>query len=159
MKTEKAGGTNSSDPYIAFRKRTEKMQTRKNRKNDECSYERMLKLRRDILRAVTLLEMVKRREKSKRELLNLNIEVFEKRYEINDFSGAVLSEVSALRTQRPAFAPLIANHQLNSSTCTTSASSPNSANTTWLKVPSVSHQPKMSKKRVCYYYLITILID
>ena len=150
MKTEKGSGTTSSDPYIAFRKRTEKMQTRKNRKNDESSYERMLKLKRDIVRAVTLLEMVKRREKSKRELLHLNIEVFEKRYEISDFNGAVLSEVSALRTQRPAFAPLISNHQLAPATCTSGASSPSSTPTTaWLKVPSVSHQTKVSKKRVC----------
>lgn len=79
VKTEKGSGSNSSDPYVAFRKRTEKMQTRKNRKNDESSYEKMLKLRRDLSRAVTLLEMVKRREKAKREYLNLNIEVFERR--------------------------------------------------------------------------------
>ena len=38
------------DPYMAFRRRTEKMQTRKNRKNDEVSYEKMLKLRRDLNR-------------------------------------------------------------------------------------------------------------
>ena len=56
------------------------MQTRKNRKNDETSYEKMLKLRRDLSRTVTLLELVKRREKTKRELLHLTIEVFEKRY-------------------------------------------------------------------------------
>ena len=36
-----------------------------NRKNDEASYEKMLKLRRDLSRAVTILEMIKRREKSK----------------------------------------------------------------------------------------------
>lgn len=50
-----------------------------NRKNDEASYEKMLKLRRDLSRAVTILEMIKRREKSKRELLHLTLEVFEKR--------------------------------------------------------------------------------
>jgi len=56
------------------------MQTRKNRKNDETSYEKMLKLRRDLSRAVTLLEMVKRREKTKREHLHLTIEIYEKRF-------------------------------------------------------------------------------
>lgn len=56
------------------------MQTRKNRKNDETSYEKMLKLRRDLSRAVTLLELVKRREKTKREHLHLTIEVYEKRF-------------------------------------------------------------------------------
>lgn len=50
-----------------------------NRKNDEASYEKMLKLRRDLSRAVTILEMIKRREKSKRELLHLTLEIFEKR--------------------------------------------------------------------------------
>ncbi|XP_042893212.1 enhancer of polycomb homolog 1-like isoform X3 [Penaeus japonicus] len=140
VKTEKGSGSNSSDPYVAFRKRTEKMQTRKNRKNDESSYEKMLKLRRDLSRAVTLLEMVKRREKAKREHLHLNIEIFERRYEMQDFSGSVLAEVSALRTQRPAFAPLFSNHQLSSGTTTASATSSG----TWLKVAPVSHSSKDS---------------
>ena len=35
-KTDKYGGTgSSSNPYVAFRRRTEKMQTRKHRKNDD----------------------------------------------------------------------------------------------------------------------------
>lgn len=54
--------------------------TPQNRKNDEASYEKMLKLRRDLSRAVTILEMIKKREKSKRELLHLTLEVVEKRY-------------------------------------------------------------------------------
>lgn len=52
VKTEKRDGTPSNNPYVAFRRRVEKMQTRKNRKNDEVSYEKMLKLRRDLSRAV-----------------------------------------------------------------------------------------------------------
>lgn len=52
VKTERRDGAASNNPYIAFRRRTEKMQTRKNRKNDEISYEKMLKLRRDLSRAV-----------------------------------------------------------------------------------------------------------
>uniref|UniRef100_A0A1B0CWI6 Enhancer of polycomb-like protein n=1 Tax=Lutzomyia longipalpis TaxID=7200 RepID=A0A1B0CWI6_LUTLO len=81
VKTENRGGQTTNNPYLAFRRRTEKMQTRKNRKNDEASYEKMLKLRRDLSRAVTLLEMIKRREKAKREHMHLSIEVFEKRYQ------------------------------------------------------------------------------
>uniref|UniRef100_A0A3B4AP80 Enhancer of polycomb homolog n=1 Tax=Periophthalmus magnuspinnatus TaxID=409849 RepID=A0A3B4AP80_9GOBI len=80
VKQEKRDGSSTNDPYVAFRRRTEKMQTRKNRKNDEASYEKMLKLRRDLSRAVTILEMIKRREKSKRELLHLTLEIIEKRY-------------------------------------------------------------------------------
>lgn len=79
VKTEHRLGSAANNPYLAFRRRTEKMQTRKNRKNDETSYEKMLKLRRDLSRAVTLLELVKRREKTKREHLHLTIEVYEKR--------------------------------------------------------------------------------
>lgn len=45
VKTENRPGASSNNPYLAFRRRTEKMQTRKNRKNDETSYEKMLKLR------------------------------------------------------------------------------------------------------------------
>ena len=80
VKGEKCSGSAPSDPYVAFRKRTEKMQTRKNRKNDEVSYEKMLKLQRDLRKSVSLIQMVCRREKTKRELLNLEIEVFEKRW-------------------------------------------------------------------------------
>uniref|UniRef100_A0A8C1PQF2 Enhancer of polycomb homolog n=1 Tax=Cyprinus carpio TaxID=7962 RepID=A0A8C1PQF2_CYPCA len=92
IKQEKRDGSSTSDPYVAFRRRTEKMQTRKNRKNDEASYEKMLKLRRDLSRAVTILEMIKKREKSKRELLHLTLEVVEKRY----FGLEVMAEALAM---------------------------------------------------------------
>ncbi|XP_048868117.1 enhancer of polycomb homolog 1-like isoform X13 [Brienomyrus brachyistius] len=97
IKQEKRDGSSTNDPYVAFRRRTEKMQTRKNRKNDEASYEKMLKLRRDLSRAVTILEMIKRREKSKRELLHLTLEIVEKRYSMADFGGEVMAEVLAQR--------------------------------------------------------------
>lgn len=58
-----------------------------NRKNDEASYEKMLKLRRDLNRACTILDMVKRREQSKKELLQLTVEIVEKRY--NPFKSKV----------------------------------------------------------------------
>lgn len=61
-----------------------------NRKNDEASYEKMLKLRRDLNRACTILDMVKRREQSKKELLQLTVEVFEKRY-YSQFNIKILS--------------------------------------------------------------------
>ena len=82
VKTEAKEGVagSSVNPYIGFRRRTEKMQTRKNRKNDEDSYIRMLKLRRDLNRSVMLLEMVKRREKMKKERLALTSDLFEKRF-------------------------------------------------------------------------------
>ncbi|XP_069031505.1 enhancer of polycomb homolog 1b [Embiotoca jacksoni] len=108
VKQEKRDGSSTGDPYVAFRRRTEKMQTRKNRKNDEASYEKMLKLRRDLSRAVTILEMIKRREKSKRELLHLTLEIFEKRNVMSDFGGEVMAEVLAERAMvRPQIIPLV----------------------------------------------------
>ena len=98
------GGQNqsggSTSPYIAFRRRTEKMQTRKNRKNDEVSYEKMLKLRRDLSQAIVLLEMVKRREKTKKEHLNLTADIFERRYHVGDWDGRIFAEMRAARLQR-----------------------------------------------------------
>ncbi|KAJ3592330.1 hypothetical protein NHX12_007457 [Muraenolepis orangiensis] len=102
IKLEKRDGSTNNDAYVAFRRRTEKMQTRKNRKNDEASYEKMLKLRREFSRTVTILEMIKRREKAKRELLHLTLEVVEKRYHLGDFTGEVLSEVTVPLAEKPA---------------------------------------------------------
>ncbi|XP_063063224.1 enhancer of polycomb homolog 1 isoform X2 [Engraulis encrasicolus] len=97
VKQEKRDGSSTNDPYVAFRRRTEKMQTRKNRKNDEASYEKMLKLRRDLSRAVSILEMIKRRERSKRELLSLTLEIVEKRNIMPDFGDEVMAEALAQR--------------------------------------------------------------
>uniref|UniRef100_A0A667Y087 Enhancer of polycomb homolog n=1 Tax=Myripristis murdjan TaxID=586833 RepID=A0A667Y087_9TELE len=103
IKQEKRDGSTNNDAYVAFRRRTEKMQTRKNRKNDEASYEKMLKLRREFSRTVTILEMIKRREKSKRELLHLTLEVVEKRYLLGDFTGEVLNEVTVPLAEKPVY--------------------------------------------------------
>ncbi|XP_048668199.1 enhancer of polycomb homolog 2 isoform X3 [Marmota marmota marmota] len=100
IKQEKRDGSTNNDPYVAFRRRTEKMQTRKNRKNDEASYEKMLKLRREFSRAITILEMIKRREKTKRELLHLTLEVVEKRYHLGDYGGEILNEVKISRSEK-----------------------------------------------------------
>ncbi|KAK7480951.1 hypothetical protein BaRGS_00027766 [Batillaria attramentaria] len=105
VKSEKRDGTTTNNPYVAFRRRTEKMQTRKNRKNDEVSYEKMLKLKRDLSKAVTLLELIKRREKSKKEMVQLSIEILEKRYQMEDFSGTLLAEAEAEREKHPFFIP------------------------------------------------------
>ncbi|XP_028250296.1 enhancer of polycomb homolog 2 [Parambassis ranga] len=112
IKQEKRDGSTNNDAYVAFRRRTEKMQTRKNRKNDEASYEKMLRLRREFSRTVTILEMIKRREKSKRELLHLTLEMVEKRYQMGDFSGEILREVSLPLVEKPVYSTPIT---LNSS--------------------------------------------
>jgi enhancer of polycomb-like protein len=65
----------------------------------------MLKLRRDIVRALSLLEMVKMREKAKQELLSKTLSVMEKRYELQDWSGQLYSQYTEqhrIRAPRPA---------------------------------------------------------
>lgn len=113
IKQEKRDGSTNNDPYVAFRRRTEKMQTRKNRKNDEASYEKMLKLRREFSRAITILEMIKRREKTKRELLHLTLEVVEKRYHLGDYGGEILNEVKVNRSEKELYASPAALHNGN----------------------------------------------
>jgi len=92
VRTEKKDGNTFHDPYVAFRRRVEKMQTRKNRKNDEASYEKMLKLSRDLNRACLILEMVKLREQKKRNLLQTTIKILETRYSNKDFNGELLHQ-------------------------------------------------------------------
>ncbi|XP_012997987.1 enhancer of polycomb homolog 2 isoform X3 [Cavia porcellus] len=113
IKQEKRDGSTNNDPYVAFRRRTEKMQTRKNRKNDEASYEKMLKLRREFSRAITILEMIKRREKTKRELLHLTLEVVEKRYHLGDYGGEILNEVKISRSEKEVYATPATLHNGN----------------------------------------------
>jgi hypothetical protein len=99
--------------------------------------------RRDLSRAVKLLDMVKRREKTKREELQLSIEIYEKRYQAKDFSGQLFAEYTSAATKlrcdststnietrthlptltyRPAFAPLYSNqyHHQHSSNMSSS---------------------------------------
>ncbi|KAJ0170194.1 hypothetical protein K1T71_014122 [Dendrolimus kikuchii] len=102
VKTENRPGQSSNNPYLAFRRRTEKMQTRKNRKNDESSYEKMLKLRRDLARALCLLEMVAKRERAKRDLVRLTALIAEKKYATGDFAHHPTPEP----TPRPTYTPL-----------------------------------------------------
>ncbi len=96
VKTE-AGSGPPNDPYIAFRRRKDKMQTRKNRKNDETSYEKMLKLRKDLGCAYELFQMVQNRENVKLQLARLHAEIYRKRFEARDFSGSLLNEVKSLK--------------------------------------------------------------
>eukprot|EP00118_Oscarella_pearsei_P006837 m.31823 g.31823 ORF g.31823 m.31823 type:complete len:697 (+) comp31552_c0_seq4:148-2238(+) len=113
VKTEKRDGSSANDPYVGFRRRTEKMQTRKNRKNDESSYEKMLKLQREISRALTLLKMIQVREKSKKDLMELTVKIFEKRYEVQDWNGVLYNQyVEQHKVQMPAPPPFaIPGHQ------------------------------------------------
>ncbi|KAF9791429.1 hypothetical protein SFRURICE_012960 [Spodoptera frugiperda] len=52
----------------------------------------MLKLRRDLARALSLLELVSRRENAKRELVRLTALIAERRYHAGDFANQLLPE-------------------------------------------------------------------
>lgn len=81
-------GQGAVNPYVAFRRRAEKMQTRKNRKNDEDSYEKILKLVHDMSKAQQLFDMTTRREKQKLALIDAESEILLKRMEMTDFGLA-----------------------------------------------------------------------
>ncbi|KAL1452162.1 hypothetical protein WDU94_006464 [Cyamophila willieti] len=87
VKTEVRGNTAVNDPYLAFRRRKDKMQTRKNRKNDESSYEKMIKLSWDLNSAQDIVEMIKKRELLKKDLVQVSVDIFRKRNELQDWTG------------------------------------------------------------------------
>jgi len=68
-------------PYRAFRIRTEDLKKKKFKKNDENSYLKLKQLRREFEHARTLLEMIKKREKLKRDYLYFYAQVFESQLE------------------------------------------------------------------------------
>ncbi|VDM37413.1 unnamed protein product [Toxocara canis] len=74
----------SVNPYVAFRRRAEKIQTRRNRKNDEDSYEKMIKLGYDLGRALILFEMMWKREQGKLEMTKLDEMIFDARWNLGD---------------------------------------------------------------------------
>lgn len=81
------------DAYVAFRKRTERMHTRRGQKTTETSFINMVKLQRDLKRCKDLLEMVKKREVLKKEVLAEQIAVIKQRFELKDWNGAILEKI------------------------------------------------------------------
>ncbi|KAA3676629.1 enhancer of polycomb-like protein [Paragonimus westermani] len=115
VRQEKRDSGSNADPYVAFRRRSEKMQTRKNRKNDEQSYEKMLMLRdqMDQLGFVRnsssfalskILSGLVRREAYKEAIIHCDLQSLEKRYHLGDWDGAILLEAESLarKPYRPA---------------------------------------------------------
>lgn len=110
VRTEPIAGAPPNDSYVAFRKRRDKIQTRKNRKNDEASYEKMLKLRRNLARAIEIMAIIKKREALKLQLVQLTLETYKKRYILRDFSGQIYKDVELVKAVRAAFTPISTNH-------------------------------------------------
>ncbi|RNA23057.1 enhancer of polycomb -like protein [Brachionus plicatilis] len=114
--TDKCGVvTAPNNPYLVFRRRTEKMQTRKNRKTEEQSYEKMLILKRDLVRAQQLLKLVKQREAVKKDFIKLTLETFEKRLKSNDYDGTLTETIKSniLKTKSPAVQAIILQSKAN----------------------------------------------
>jgi len=98
VKSEKVGcTTDKRNPYVAFRRRFEKMQTRKNRKLDENNYMMMLKLRRDLSRVVTMLGFLKKRERLKKASIELDLDLLDKRVDLCDWDSRIINEIHASR--------------------------------------------------------------
>eukprot|EP00088_Acartia_fossae_P041257 TRINITY_DN4317_c0_g1_i10.p1 TRINITY_DN4317_c0_g1~~TRINITY_DN4317_c0_g1_i10.p1 ORF type:complete len:538 (-),score=126.98 TRINITY_DN4317_c0_g1_i10:911-2524(-) len=98
VRSEKVGcNADKRNPYVAFRRRFEKMQTRKNRKLDENNYIMMLKLRRDLSRVVTLLSFLKKRERLKKAGLELDLDIAERRISLTDWDSRIINEIHASR--------------------------------------------------------------
>ncbi|TPP58207.1 Enhancer of polycomb protein [Fasciola gigantica] len=92
IRQERRDGGSNADPYVAFRRRSEKMQTRKNRKNDEQSYEKMLILRDQMEALGAILSNVVKREVVKEALIQCELRCFQTRYKLRDWDGSHVNE-------------------------------------------------------------------
>lgn len=68
---------NDPSPFVAFRPRENRLQSRFSRKNDQQSFLKLKQLRHDFERARMLLETIKKREKLKRDRLCALLEIVE----------------------------------------------------------------------------------
>lgn len=96
VKTDARRDASGSDiAYVAFRRRLERMQTRKNRKNDEDSYEKILKLSSDLSRVAMLFDMLRRREYTKKAVIGLDDKICQCRWALSDFSCVLYNHILA----------------------------------------------------------------
>lgn len=93
------------DPFICFRKR-EIRTTRKTRRTDMQSVQKLRQLRSELESARQLLEMVSRREKMRRETINLDQMIFEQRVLVREIKSRlqlpdeVIEEARAAQKKR-----------------------------------------------------------
>ena len=81
LKFETGADTDDGDPYICFRRR-EVRQVRKTRGRDAQSAEKLKKLRRELEDARQLIALVRQRELTRREQLNIDRALFEQRSDL-----------------------------------------------------------------------------
>uniref|UniRef100_A0A0N5BFJ3 Enhancer of polycomb-like protein n=1 Tax=Strongyloides papillosus TaxID=174720 RepID=A0A0N5BFJ3_STREA len=82
----------SVNPYVCFRKRREKMQTRRTKKCGEINYFKMLYLRQNIKIFDRLLKKMEEREKLKRRIIDENENIFNMRLSFDLNSQSVISK-------------------------------------------------------------------
>lgn len=83
------------NPYIAFRRRAEKVQTRKKQKAEVQHYEKMLRLDLTMKKTQSLAEMIKKREKTKLYAIGLSESVLEQQFLVADKRNALLDSMTA----------------------------------------------------------------
>ncbi|CAH8292985.1 unnamed protein product [Schistosoma turkestanicum] len=96
VRQERRDGGSNTDPYVAFRRRSEKMQTRKNRKSDEQSYERMLILREQMDSLGEILGRLVKREATKEAIVGCDYRCFQLRCKLCDWEGSSLVEAETM---------------------------------------------------------------
>eukprot|EP00055_Hartaetosiga_balthica_P012445 m.60474 g.60474 ORF g.60474 m.60474 type:complete len:600 (+) comp7946_c0_seq1:376-2175(+) len=82
-----------NDPYVCFRRRVERIQTRKNRSQQSIHYMNMLKMQRDLIAFNKLLGKLSEREKAKEDVIDSHVELFRKRCQLRDWDGTYYNRV------------------------------------------------------------------
>lgn len=95
LNTESRREEKTINPYVAFRRRLDKVQTRKKQKTEIQTYEKILRLNYAMKRSILLVEMMKQREKSKLALVGLHEAIFEHQCQIMDSENHELVRLSA----------------------------------------------------------------
>lgn len=76
---------NIKDPYVAFRKCLDKINTRKNRAQDHANYVKMLDCRRQLASAAAYYEGVLKCDIEHRKFVETQMEIFEEQYQNESF--------------------------------------------------------------------------
>lgn len=95
LNTESRREDKTINPYVAFRRRLDKVQTRKKQKTEIQTYEKILRLNYAMKRSIALVEMMKQREKSKLAIVGLHESIFELQCQTLDFENRELDRLSA----------------------------------------------------------------
>lgn len=94
-------GESQNDPFVCFRRRQTRT-TRKTRRTDQMLYDKMVRLRSEMERVRTLLEMCRNRDKMKKELMAMDWNVFDQRLTLRDWKRRQLMHQRILQSDEVA---------------------------------------------------------